>query len=300
MTARAAWPIILWKTAGICLVLLAVVCASAAPRYSASGLVVQLDRPKKTLVVSCDAIPGVMDPMMMSFSVRNPNDLQGLQPGTKITFTIVAGKNSSFAETIHVVPFESLEPDPSEARRLKILENAMKPQHLASAVSVGDLVPDFSLTDQAGASLALSQLRGKVVGVTFVYVRCPLPNYCFRLSSNFGRLQQRFKSDMGRNLVLLTIIIDPVHDLPDAVSKYAHTWHADPNSWHFLIGSPEEVQTVCARFDMNYYPEEALLVHSFHTVLIDRSGRLAANIEGNEFTAKQLGDLVQVLLHKPN
>lgn len=272
--------------------------AIGARKYAASGLVVQVDRTQRTLVVSCDAIPGLMDPMVMSFAVRDAKDLDGLQPGAKITFTIVTGTDSSFAEGIQVVAFESLEPDPSEARRLKILEDAMKPSHSSSALSVGQAVPDFSLTDQRGEPVTLSEFQGKVVGITFVYVRCPLPNYCFRLSSNFGRLQQKFKAVMGRNLVLFTIIIDPVHDLPDAVKKYAQTWHADPNAWHFLMGSSSEVQSICARFDMNYYPEEALLVHSFHTVLIDRKGRLAANIEGNEFTAQQLGDLVQSMLRR--
>ncbi len=272
--------------------------ARGTDKYAASGLVVQVDRTQRALVVSCDAIPGVMDPMVMSFAVRDSKDLDGLQPGAKITFTIVTGTDSSLAEGIHVVAFESLEPDPSEARRLKILEDAMKPSHSSSAVSIGQAVPDFSLTDQRGEPVTLSEFQGKVVGITFVYVRCPLPNYCFRLSTNFGRLQQRFKAVMGRDLVLFTIIIDPVHDLPDAVKKYAQTWHADPNVWHFLMGPPSEVQSVCARFDMNYYPEEALLVHSFHTVLIDRKGRLAANIEGNEFTAQQLGDLVQSMLRR--
>jgi protein SCO1 len=278
--------------------LLAPCMASGAGKYAASGLVVQVNRTQRTLVVSCDAIPGVMDPMVMSFAVHDSKDLDGLQPGAEIAFTIVTGTDSSFAESIHVVAFESLEPDPSEARRLKILEDAMMPSHSSSALSIGQPVPDFSLTDQRGEPVTLSQFQGKVVGITFVYVRCPLPNYCFRLSSNFGRLQQRFKAVMGRDLVLFTIIIDPVHDLPDAVKKYALTWHADPNVWHFLMGPPPEVQSVCARFDMNYYPEEALLVHSFHTVLIDREGRLAANIEGNEFTAQQLGDLVESMLRR--
>jgi protein SCO1/2 len=270
----------------------------AAVRYSATGLVVQIDRTQRTLVVSCDAIPDVMDAMVMSFSVRDAKDLDGLQPGAKISFTIVTAKDSSYAEGIHLVAFASLENDPSEARRLKILEDAMKPPHSSSALSVGQPVPDFSLTDQSGKTVALSEFQGKVVGITFVYVRCPLPNYCFRLSSNFGRLQQRFKSVMGRDLVLITIIIDPVHDLPDAVKKYAQTWHADPKTWHFLMGPTPDVQSICARFDMNYYPDEALLVHSFHTVVIDRKGRLAANIEGNEFTAQQLGDLVQSTIHR--
>ena len=160
----------------------------------------QFDRAQRTVVVSCDAIPDVMEAMMMSFSVRDAKDLDGLQPGARISFTIVTSADSSYAEGIRTVTFESLENDPSEARRLKILEDAMKPSHSSTALSVGQPVPDFSLADQNGEQVALSKFQGRVVGITFVYVRCPLLNYCFRLSSNFGRLQQRFKSVMGRNL----------------------------------------------------------------------------------------------------
>ena len=78
--------------------------------------------------------------------------------------------------------------------------------------------------------------------MTFIYTSCPLPNYCFRLSNNFGRLNQRFAARMGRDLVLLSITIDPVHDRPAVLAKYAATWKADPKSWHFLTGSLAEVQ----------------------------------------------------------
>jgi len=51
-------------------------------------------------------------------------------------------------------------------------------------------------------------------------------------------------------------------------------------------------------FGMKFWDSEGLLTHSLHTVIIDRQGRLATNLEGNQFTAKQLGDLVQVELNR--
>jgi protein SCO1/2 len=266
----------------------------AGERYAATGLVLQVDRTKQIVVVSCESIPNVMDAMVMSFPVHDPKSLEGLKPGMKIDFTIATDKESSYAENIHVRPFESMENDPSEANRLSILENMLSDTgRNKDALTIGQAVPDFKLTDQNQQQVALSDFAGKVVAITFVYVRCPLPNYCFRLSNNFARLQKRFKSEIGRNLVLLTIIIDPVHDQPQSVKDYARIWNADPKGWHFLTGEPAEIQQICARFDMRYYPDEALLVHSFHTVVIDRHARLASNIEGNDFTAKQLGDLVE-------
>jgi len=163
-------------------------------------------------------------------------------------------------------------------------------------LQVGQSVPNFSLTDQIGHLVSLSQFKGKVVAVTFIYTRCPLPDYCVRLSNNLGVLQRRFKSAMGGDLILLTILIDPIHDQPEALADYARTWKADARTWHFLTGSVSDIRQLCRKFDMDFYPDEALLVHSFHTVVIDRSGKLAANLEGNTFTAQQLGDLVQTVM----
>jgi len=274
----------------------------AAQKYAATGLVLRVDRPHHAIVLSCDPIPGYMEAMVMAFPVRDSKalDVDGLQPGVKVGFTAVADKNGSYAENIHVRPFESLELDPTQARRLKILEDMMTQRSSAAALPLGQPVPDFTLTDQQHQPVTLSKLSGKVVAVTFIYTRCPFPDYCYRLSNNFGRLQKRFKGRMGRDLVFLSIVIDPANDQPDALADYARIWKADAKGWHFLTGPLSEIQQVCRRFDMNFYPDEALYIHSFHTAVIDRQGKLAANLEGNDFTANQLGDLVQTILDRTN
>lgn len=268
-------------------------CFGAQKKYDVSGLLLSANTSKHTITVSCKQIPGFMDAMVMSFSVKDARLPDHLEPGATVRFTLVVESDSSYAEGVRIVPFESLELDPTEARRLKLLENAIseKPPS-ADALRVGQSVPDFQLTDQNRASISLSQFTGKVVALTFVYTRCPRPDYCVRLSNNFGILQRRFAGRMGHDLILLTVVIDPVHDQPDALREYARTWNADARSWHFLTGSVADIQQLCRRFDMSFYPDEALFVHSFHTVVIGRRGQLIANLEGNTFTAKQLGDLI--------
>jgi protein SCO1/2 len=134
------------------------------------------------------------------------------------------------------------------------------------------------------------------VVVNFIYTSCALPNFCFRNSNTFGVLQKRFKERMGRDLVLLTVSFDPQRDQPDVLARYAKTWKANPATWHFLTGPVPDVQRVSNMFGMDYFPDEGLMDHSLHTAIINRQGRLAANIEGNQFTADQLGDLVKTLL----
>jgi protein SCO1/2 len=260
-------------------------------------MLIKVESSKQLIVVSCDSIPGYMDAMVMSFAIKEMKAVEGLKPGMILDFEVVQHGDTTYADKLHVRPFQNLELDPTQAKRLKGLEDALAPS--SNALSVGQMVPDFDLVDQDARRVSLAQFAGKVVAVTFMYTRCPFPNYCVRLSDNFARLQKRFSDRIGRDLVLLSVVIDPTHDQPTMLSGYAKMWKADPAGWHFLTGSTEQIQQVCRYFDMNYYPDEGLFIHSFHTIVIDRKGKLAANLEGNEFTARELGDLVDAMLEQP-
>jgi protein SCO1/2 len=183
------------------------------------------------------------------------------------------------------------------ARQLEILDGATSASSRnAQVLQVGQAVPDFTLIDQKRDSVTLSGLRGKVVAITFIYTRCPLPNFCFRASNNFGVLHRRFADQLGKDLVLLTITFDPDHDQPETLADYARTWIKDATGWHFLTGPPADVKNLCRAFGVNSWQDEGFLTHSLHTVIVDRQGRIAANLEGNEYTAKQLGDLTEAVM----
>jgi protein SCO1/2 len=112
-------------------------------------------------------------------------------------------------------------------------------------------------------------------------------------------VERRFHERAGRDLILLTIAIDPEHDQGVALTEYANTWKANPEYWHFLTGSLPDVKRTAGMFGMNFWNSEGLLTHSLHTVIIDRKGQLAVNLEGNQFSAKQLGDLIQAVMARP-
>lgn len=272
----------------------------AAQQYSVSGMVMKVDAPQKSFVASCDAIPGYMESMMMTLEVRDSKQLQGLAPGTMVNFTLKVNATSSYAEHIEVRPYESVEQDPFTARRLKLLNRISHPAAKNSnLVAVGQTVPNFTLTDQAHKNVSLSQYTGKVVALNFIYTSCALPNFCYRISNNFGVLQRRYKEQLGRDLVLLTVTFDPQRDGPERLAHYAENWKADPSTWHFLTGNLPDVQRVTDMFGVDYFSDEGLMNHSLHTAVIDRQRKLVANIEGNQFTADQLADLVQTVLSKP-
>lgn len=273
------------RFAALCLALQ--ICVAAPRIYPATGLVLAIDGAHESITISHGAIAGFMDAMAMPFHVRSAKVLDGIHTGDSVAFTLVVDRDSSWVEEIRVVRFTSAERDPALAERLRL----MGTQSLVLAI--GEKVPDFSLTDQEGRKVSLSSFAGQVVAIDFIYTRCPLPDYCFRLSSHFARLQKRFA-----DVVLLSVSFDPVHDGPAELARYAGIWKADPRRWLFLTGSAAEVQRVCGLFGVEYWPDEGVFTHSLHTAVLDREGRLVANLEGNTFTALQLGDLVKTVLRR--
>jgi protein SCO1/2 len=291
MTGLPRWAVVLLCLAAA----FAAPRAAAAPHYAVRGMVVAVNRPAKTFTASIEAIPGYMPAMTMPFAVRQTGELDALAPGAIVEFTLIVESNASHAEQIRVVPFENVQQDPFSASRLTLLQEIVSgaaPTPLATA----ETVPDFRLTDQTRRPVALSTMRGKVVAINFVYTSCVLPEFCLRFANNFAVLQKRFRRQLGRDLVLLTITFDPVHDTPEVLSRYAGRFNADAAGWHFLTGPEPEIQRLCHLFGVHAFPDEGLMDHSLHTVLIDRQGRLVANIEGNQFTAAQLGDLTERVL----
>jgi protein SCO1/2 len=279
------------RVSALC-VLLAWMGVAHAAEHAARGVLLKKDAARHIAVISCDGIPGYMAAMEMSFKVQDEDALTRLKAGDILRFTFEDNGEEPVAKNIHRV--ENFEAEPAEASGLSALRTKEARQR---QVPVGALVPDFELTDQVDRRVRLSDFRGKVVALTFGYSRCPNPNYCLRLSRNLSRLIERFKDPAGRELVLVTIAIDPEYDHGETLRRYAQSFGADARQWHFLTGTVAQVKDVSALFGMDFWSDEGLLTHALHTVVIDRNGLLAANIEGNAFTPKQLGDLIETVMH---
>jgi protein SCO1 len=267
-------------------------------QHPASGIVLSFDASKRQLEVSCDEIPGYMSAMEMAFKLRDAKSAEGLKAGTKVAFILTEQGKTLYADNVHIQTAAVFEPEPMSASGLGALHKALNPALAAKALHPGQPVPDFTLTDQLGKQVHLQQFQGKVVALTFGYSRCPNPNYCYRLSNNLAQVQKQLRSHGARDLVLLTIAIDPDNDQGKALAEYADSFHADPEMWHFLTGPLPAIQQVAAGFGMNFWNNEGLLTHSMHTAIIDRSGKLAVNLEGNQFSSRQLTDLVRTELAK--
>jgi protein SCO1 len=265
---------------------LAMSAASCARHYTTAGLVLRVDKPSEVVTISHQAFPGYMDAMVMPFDLKGPARDVKLAPGDRIQFRLAVKGGRSWVDRLDIVSAAPVDAGLQQTPVAPVL------------VPVGAAIPDFTLTDQSGGAITLSSLKGKVVAVTFIYSRCPLPDYCPRMVENFKSIRERFLSRMNRDLVLLTISFDPQYDTPAVLTEYASSQHAGGPGWHFLTGNPASVERVCNAFGIQYWPEEGMITHSLQTAVIDREGRLAATVEGKEFTPRQLGDLVGAVLDR--
>jgi len=251
---------------GILIAAAAVLCAKS---YSVDGIVVATDPTARTMLVAHRPIGKYMPAMTMPFRVEDSTALGALHPGTRITFDLVVGKEHSLARNIRKAPGGDQEiPPPKERLR------------------IGDPVADFDLVDQQGRSVRLSSLLGKVVAIDFIYTRCPLPDICPRLAANFATLARRFES---RDLVLLSITVDPEYDTPAVLADYAKRWGADGESWRFLTG---DVAPAAAQLGEVFWADEGSIGHNSMTSVISRDGRLVARVEGAGYRVDQLQALI--------
>jgi protein SCO1 len=289
------------RLAGTLLAALALVAGPgvvAGERYAMRGLVLAVDPSHRSFVVSHESVPDLMPAMAMPFDVRESTELEGVVPGMMVEFTLVIEPDAAYAEQIRIRRYEAVEQDPLTAQRLALLKEMIQPTSLEAIVAIGETVPDFTLVNQARQPVTLSSLRGKVVALNFVYTSCALPQFCFRMANHFGMIQRRLGALMGEDVTLLTVTFDPGRDRPERLAEYAKQWKADPRTWHFLTGDVPDVRRVCSLFGVQAFREEGLVNHSTRTAVIDRQGRLAANIEGNEYTTAQFADLLETVARR--
>jgi protein SCO1/2 len=242
---------------------------SQGKRYHLVGKIVQVQSDQDTLVIDGQDIPGFMGAMTMPYRVRAHADLAGLGAGDEITADVVVGDSGTFLENIVVTK--------------KAAGGTTKPsseeQHQPQP---GDKVPDFALVNQDGKQIRLSSFKGHPLLVTFIYTRCPFPDYCPLVSQNFAKIYAATKADpaLGPSLRLLTISFDTAFDSPKILRQYASTFDKTTGGtsfarWEFAVIPPKDVKVVTDYFGL-YYSEQqpGQIVHSMSTSVITPQGTI--------------------------
>src|SRR6266478_3212632 len=193
-------------------------------RYPINGKIVAVDKNDRTATISHEDIVGYMPAMTMPFKIKNDADLEMMKPGDQVTGTLVVDDASSWVEIATIAegaaPLSPTADVPGEP----------KP---------GEDVPDFGLTNQDGKRIHLAQYRGKALALTFVYTRCPQPDQCTLMSTNFATVDKELQKepDVYAKTHLLTISFDPDYDTPKVLRSYGPRTPADTQMKRFSIGN---------------------------------------------------------------
>ena len=261
--------------------------STTAKRYPLKGKVISVDRTAKKAKIEHEKIEGYMEAMTMDFPIHADWIWNDLTPGSEVRAELVVdntAKDPYFLENVGIIAL----PNPDQPP-VVVNENFAQ---------VGKEIPDFSLTNQDGKIISPKDFRGKALAITFIYAKCPLPDYCIRMSTHFSDVanQVAANADLKDKIRLLSISFDPANDTPEKLRSYGIGYLGnDPKAkfdiWQLAVGKEPEVRKIADFFGLRYEVDQndkTQINHSLRTAVVSPDGKVAKIFPGNEWTPAQL------------
>jgi len=248
----------------------------SSPReFPVKGQIIAIDRERKQITVKHEDIPGYMPGMVMPFNVADPAEIGRRAPGEMITATLVVRELESHLTNIVVTGRAPVDPATARAATTPVLD-------------VGDPVPEGAFQDEGGRARSLSDWRGKAVLMTFIYTRCPVPEFCPRMERNFLTVQSALAANPGLRdrTHLVAVSFDPTYDTPAVLRARAQAIGADAAHWTYLTGELDAIEKFAAQFGVTIVRNEADerdITHNLRTAVIGPDGRIREIFSGNEW-----------------
>jgi protein SCO1/2 len=258
-------------------------------RFDLKGKVLAVEPDKHLVTIAHEDIKDYMAGMTMPFTDPDDADFQFLAAGDEIAATLVIDGAHSWLENVQITK-ESADPSATTG----IVE-----------AKEGDEVPDFGLVNQDGKDIRIHNYRGKALLLTFIYTRCPLPEYCTLMSNNFAMIDRELQQQRGtyEKTHLLSISIDPDYDTPKVLRSYgaAHTERYSDETfshWEFATGTKDQVKGIAQYFGLRYFEENDQITHGLRTVIIGPDGKVFKVYRGNDWKPEEVMKELQALLGK--
>jgi protein SCO1/2 len=238
----------------------------AVRSFPARGIVEQVVAGQNTMVISHEAIASYMDAMTMPFKVLHPQEMRAVRPGDQISFRLSVTETESWIDrivklgsTVAVRSPATAKPDPDTAGR---------PQHHP--------LLDYAFTNELGSPVTLQSFEGQALAVTFFFTRCPIPEFCPRLSKNFAEASRQLGqlAHGPTNWHFLSVSFDPEFDTPSVLKAYGESYRYDPAHWSFVTGPKDKILELARLSNVQVAPESGLFNHNFRTLIIDAAGRV--------------------------
>jgi protein SCO1/2 len=257
--------------------------------FEVKGVVLSLDYTNSTVTVRHEAVSNYMPAMTMPFHVKVAKELDGLKPQDVVMFRLLVTDDESWVDRIKKVgtaPSVAQEPDK---------HTVAAATNSASVAHSRHPLLDYKFTNELGQAVSLNDFRGQALGLTFFFTRCPVPDYCPRLSKNFSEASHQLSSmpNAPTNWHFISVSFDPTFDTPEVLKAYAERYQYDPTHWNFLTGPEDKIKELARLSGVETKSEvPGLIDHNFRTLIIDAAGHLQTTIPfgGNfsEFIMKEM------------
>jgi protein SCO1/2 len=236
-----------------------------------------------TITVQHEDIPGLMPAMTMPFEAKNRADIAGVHAGDAVQFQLHTAGEKWWISNVEKISDAQLKLAPPERSAEAI------PAAAITRLKVGNNLPDFALVDQNKQPLTRESFRGKILLLTFVFTRCPMPNFCPLISQHFSDIEKALRADatLAQRVQLLSITLDPTFDTPEILAQYGEHLSADPKLWRFGTGQPDEVKKLTSAFSVYVQPEGGTISHGLCTALIGPDGVIRKIWRGNGWTTDE-------------
>ena len=262
----------------------------ASRTYQLNGQVLAVRTETNEILVKHDDIPGFMPAMTMPYAVKDPALIKGRVAGDLITATLRVEPTLAHLTAI------------TKTGSAPIPDGARTTIPAAAGIALlrpGDVVPDITLTDHHGRPISVKDFAGAATAITFIYTRCPLPQYCPLMDRRFAEVQQLAAADpaLAGKVRLLSVSFDPQFDRAAVLRQHAAALKADPKVWTFATADEASVDRFAAQFGVNIIREKNdTITHNLRTAVIDASGRVTAILDTTDWTATDLvGELKAAL-----
>ncbi len=258
-----------------------------AKRYALRGKIMAVDKAGKKASIAHEDIENYMPAMTMDFPVKDDWVFDELSKDADVRADLVVDKDGFWLENVAIVAA----PNPNQA----------PPPIKEDVAQIGREVPAFTLINQDGKRISLKDYRGKALAITFIYTKCPLPDYCIKMSANFSDLARQLQnSDLKNEIRLLSVSFDPKNDTPKVLKDYGlgylrGTENPDFIVWQLAVGTDKEVRDIAGFFGLRYETDtedKTQFNHSLRTIVITPEGKVQKVFSGNDWTT---GDLLREL-----
>jgi len=257
-------------------------CGSSRKSYPVRGQLLARNDSAGQITLDNESIPGFMPAMTMIYPVKDPQGLQQAQPGDRISAVVVVERGGSKYWLEHITITD---------RSGRSFFSAPKKHY---ELPRNQKVPDVGFVNQDGRTLHFRDFKGKAVLLTFIYTRCPFPDYCPLMSSKFSEIHRALAQTprLYQTTHLMSVSLDPGYDTPPVLRKYGLPYLKGDASgfahWDFVATSPSDLRALASAFGLRYFEQNKQITHTLSTILLAPDGTVKLVWPGNEWKVSEV------------